>query len=238
MIQGIILDMDGVLIDSHSVHRHAWRKFLVTVGKTVNDHELDFILEGRRREEILRHFLGELPATTIAEYGRLKDKFFEENFGRIKLIHGVRRFLDVLGTLNLKTGIATSASSSRTFGTLHRLKLEKKFTTVVTGDDVLAGKPDPAVYRLASERMNILPQKLLALEDAPCGVEAAKAAGMRCVGVTHNGRADALREAGAECVIPDFVGLSADKLHQLCNSTDAGTPHLLGRYIGTEPRIH
>ena len=237
MIQGIIFDMDGVLIDSHSVHRHAWCRFLETVGKKVSNHDLDFILEGRRREEILRHFLGELPASSIAEYGRLKDKFFEENFGRIKLIPGVRRFLDMLEILNLKTGIATSASSSRTFGTLHRLKLDKRFATVVTGDDVLAGKPDPAVYRLASERMKILPQMLLALEDAPCGVEAAKSAGIRCVGVTHNGRAEALREAGAECVIPDFVGLSVDKLNQLCNSTDAGTLEPLGR-IKARPRTY
>jgi HAD superfamily hydrolase (TIGR01509 family) len=215
MIEGIVFDMDGVLIDSHPIHRRAWRKFLATVGTNVGEEELGFILEGRRREEILRHFLGDLPDSKIAEYGHQKDQFFEEHFGDVRLIPGVRQFLETLEVAGLKAAIATSASSVRTWGTLRRLELDKKFTTVVTGDDVDAGKPDPAVYELASKRMNLIPQKLLVLEDALCGVQAAKSAGMRCVGVSTNGRAEMLRQCGAEFVIPDFLDESIEKLLQL-----------------------
>jgi HAD superfamily hydrolase (TIGR01509 family) len=215
MIEGIVFDMDGVLIDSHPVHRIAWSKFLATIGKSVSDEGLSFILAGRRREEILRHFLGDLPESKIAEYGHQKDLFFEENFQDVKLIPGVSRFLDTLGEAGLRAGIATSASSARTWGTLRRLQLDQKFTAVVTGDDVEAGKPDPAVYKLAAERMNLSPAQLLALEDAPCGIQAAKAAGMRCVGVSTNGRVEMLRQCGAEFVIPDFLDLSIDTLLQL-----------------------
>ena len=97
MIEGIVFDMDGVLIDSHPVHRVAWSKFLATVGKSVSDEGLSFILAGRRREEILRHFLGDLPESKIAEYGHQKDLFFEENFQDVKLIPGVREVLGVAG---------------------------------------------------------------------------------------------------------------------------------------------
>jgi HAD superfamily hydrolase (TIGR01509 family) len=207
--------MDGVLIDSHPVHRQAWRKFLESVGKNVPDEQLDFILEGRRREDILRHFLGDLPASTLVEYGQRKDYFFHENFKEVKPIPGILSFLDMLDAASIARGIATSASSFRTWKTLQLLKWEKKFATVVTGDDVSSGKPDPAMYRLASERMNLLPKHLLALEDAPCGVEAAKSAGILCIGVSSNGRVDALRQAGADFIIPDFVDLGIDKLIQL-----------------------
>ena len=212
MIKGIVFDMDGVLIDSHPVHRIAWRKFLATVGKTVSDEGLSFILAGRRREEILRHFLGDLSESKIAEYGHQKDVFFEEHFQNVRLIPGVLKFLETLEAAGLKSAVATSASSARTCGTLHRLQLRQKFTTIVTGDDVEAGKPDPAVYMLVAQRMNLSPDELLVFEDAPCGVQAAKSAGMRCIGVSTNGRAEMLLQCGAERIVPDFQNLSIEAL--------------------------
>jgi len=218
MIEGLIFDMDGVIIDSHPVHLTAWSKFLATVGKAVSNEELAFILEGRRREDILRHFLGHLPASKIVEYGRQKDQFFHANFQNVKLIPGVCDLLEKAAVLQLQAAIATSASARRTRGTLRRLGLEEKFSVIVTGDDVKAGKPDPEVYKLAAERMNLSTEKLLALEDAPCGVQAAKSAGMKCVGVSTNGRAEVLRRSGAEFVIPDFRNHHIERVLQLCSA--------------------
>lgn len=212
MIRAIVFDMDGVIIDSHPAHRRAWRKFLSITGVQVSDEELDFILEGRRREDILRHFLGDLPTSVIAQYGHRKDQFFEESFDEIKLIPGVREFLQAVSDAGIEAAIATSASSCRTRQTLYRLGLESNFRTVVTADDVAEGKPDPAVYLLASQRLKLSPQDLLVLEDAPCGVLAARAAGIKCVGVSANGRAEALRRCGAQLVIPDFVGVAVNDL--------------------------
>jgi HAD superfamily hydrolase (TIGR01509 family) len=212
MIEGVIFDMDGVLIDSHPVHRVAWRTFLATLGKNVSEDQLDFILEGRRRDEILRFFLGDISEDAIAEYGRRKENFFQQNFQDVKLIPGISEFLEELQHAGMRTGIATSASSYRTLRTLELLGLKTTFATVVTGDEVTEGKPNPEVYRLAAQRMGFCPQQLLAMEDAPSGVQAARSAGIRCIGITSNGRGAALRQAGADCVIPDFVGLSIEKL--------------------------
>jgi HAD superfamily hydrolase (TIGR01509 family) len=212
MLRGVIFDMDGVLIDSHPVHRQAWRRFLATVGKEVREEDLDFILEGRRREDILHYFLGDLPSTTMAEYGQRKDHFFHESFKDIKPTPGILAFIDSLESAGIVLGLATSASSYRTHKTLRMLGMESRFMAVVSGDDVAAGKPDPGVYTLASERMNLPPEDLLVLEDAPCGVRAAKSAGMRCIGISSNGRAEALRQAGADFVIPGFAELSLAKL--------------------------
>jgi len=222
MLKGVIFDMDGVLIDSHPTHRDAWQKFLATIGRTIRSDELDFILEGRRREEILRHFLGDLPDETIAKYGQMKDELFRESFHSVQLFPGMQELLDELKTKGMATGIATSASAGRTWAILRSLKLENAFNAVVTGDDVRFGKPDPAVYTLASERMKQFPEELIALEDAPCGVRAARLAGMRCIGVASNGRTDALLQAGADRVISNFLGLSLEKLFDMWHAIENG----------------
>ena len=65
MLAGVIFDFDGVIVDSHPVHIEAWKAFLDSKGKRVNDDDLSFVREGVKREEILRHFLGELAAEQI-----------------------------------------------------------------------------------------------------------------------------------------------------------------------------
>ena len=115
----------------------------------------------------------------------------------------------------VRLALATSATKPRVLHTLEELGLAHYFETVVTGDDVAVGKPDPAIYRLAAARMNEYPGDLLAVEDAVSGVKAARSAGLRCMGLAHNGRADSLRRAGANPVIEDFRALSFAQLQAL-----------------------
>ena len=77
MLGGVIFDFDGVIVDSHAAHMKAWKAFLLTKGKAFSDAELSFVREGAKREEILRHFLGELTPEQIASYGAEKDKLFQ-----------------------------------------------------------------------------------------------------------------------------------------------------------------
>lgn len=212
MLRGIVFDMDGVIIDSHPAHRAAWKSFLEGLGKTTSDTELDFILDGRKREEILKYFLGELNPKQIAEYGKRKDEILRSHGSGLEPVTGVVEFLDDLAHSGVRMALATSASRRRTCGTLQELGIAHYFETVVTGDEVVAGKPDPAVYRLAADRMQESPDHLLAVEDAVSGVKAARAAGMRCLGVAHNSRGDLLRLAGANPIIEDFRSLSFAKL--------------------------
>ena len=104
--------------------------------------------------------------------------------------------------------LATSATKRRVQGTLKHLRLTQAFRAIVTGDEVDAGKPDPAIYRLAAERLQEPPQCLLAIEDAVSGVKSARAAGLCCMGVASATKAEALQAAGAHPVFPDFRGLS------------------------------
>jgi beta-phosphoglucomutase len=215
MLRGVIFDMDGVIIDSHPAHRMAWKSFLVTLGKSVSDTELDFVLDGRKRTEILRHFLGDLSEDQLRRYGDCKDHFFQKASLELKLIPGAIDLLTRLRDAGIATALATSASESRTANTLGKLRLRDNFVAIVTGDDVAVGKPDPSVYQLAYQRLNIPPHSVVAMEDAVSGIHAARGAGLACVGVASNGRREALRAAGASLVLENLVGLSVARLEGL-----------------------
>jgi beta-phosphoglucomutase len=212
LLRGIVFDMDGVVIDSHPAHRRAWQKFLHAVGRDVTETELDFVLDGRKRDEILCYFLGELKPAQIAQYGALKDEMLQQLGEDLRPLPGIIEFLNSLSPAGIRIALATSAGRRRTCGTLEELGLARYFDAIVTGDEVGKGKPDPAIYRLVAERLNETPESLLVVEDAVSGVKSARAAGMRCLGVASPQRAEALRDAGADPVISDFRSLSLARL--------------------------
>jgi beta-phosphoglucomutase len=214
-VRGVVFDMDGVIIDSHPSHRRAWKEFLETVGVEVSDEELEFILDGRKREDILRHFLGDLSSEKLKEYGSRKDDMLRRLGNGVHPIEGVLEFLADLEEAGLKTAVATSAGRTRTLGTLAGLGISERFDVVITGDDVPAGKPDPLIYRLAAEQLREDPRYLVAFEDAASGVQAATLAGIRCIGVAPSSHAQRLRDAGANRVVPHFGMLSVEDLASL-----------------------
>ncbi len=234
MLQAIIFDMDGVIIDSHPVHREAWQKFLRTLGRHVPETDLDCILEGWRREDILRHFLGDLSEAQIVEYGNRKDEFFQRVGVPIKPVSGLCEFLDHLQRLGIRKAVATSASDKRTRFTLDQLQLTRHFAAIVTAKDVLRGKPDPAIYHLAAQQVGVCPEHVAVIEDSVSGVRAAKSAGMKCLGIASNSRCEVLRQAGADNVIPDFVGLTLECLELLVTPSTANhKSENDGRTVGT-----
>jgi beta-phosphoglucomutase len=217
-LQSVIFDMDGVIIDSHPAHRKAWKDFLLTMRRDVSAQELDFVLDGRKRHEILRHFLGDISDLELEEYGKKKDQFFQRTSLAIKPQPGVLDFIDGLRQHGITLAVATSAGHSRTSSTLRHLGLDQSFCTVVTGDDVREGKPNPSIYRLACERLNALPEVCLAIEDAESGIRAAKGAGIKCVGFAASGYEKVLQVAGADLVISKFENISLAKLENVLNS--------------------
>jgi beta-phosphoglucomutase len=211
-VRGIVFDMDGVIVDSHSAHRRAWKQFLESIGRKATEEELDFILDGRKREEILRYFLGELPPEQIRDYGQRKDEMLQRLGNGAQPIEGVVEFLETLKSAGIRAALATSAGQNRTRGTLSELGITEYFDAVVTGDEVRIGKPNPLIYVLAAGRLQENPENLVAIEDAVSGVKAAIGAGLRCIGIADASRAPRLRLAGAELVVPHFRSLSLSDL--------------------------
>jgi beta-phosphoglucomutase len=155
----------------------------------------------------------------IVEYGHTKEEFFRDEAANVQTIGGLRTFLHDLEGARLALGIASSGSRGRVELLLNRLNLKKHFHVVVTGDEVAKGKPDPAVFLKAAQRLWTDPSDLIAFEDAVSGVKAAKLAGMTCIGIAQPDRASILFDAGASHVVPDFRTLSYSKLQEIFHSS-------------------
>jgi HAD superfamily hydrolase (TIGR01509 family) len=126
---------------------------------------------------------------------------------------GLGRTIERLRAAGLTLAVASSGTGDYVAHVLGALGVAGAFAAVVSGDEVAESKPDPAIYRLAAERLGRPPGACAAVEDAPNGVMAALAAGMRVVAVP-NGRTAGMDFAGAEAVVADL---------------DAAADHLLAR---------
>ncbi len=204
-------------MDSHPVHKRAWRRFLQSVGRDVTEGELEFVVDGHKREDILRYYLGDLSESEIHEHGHRKDVLFAEISEELQLIDGVSDFIASLHAGGIRLAVATSASAKRTDWILRRFGLKDSFHAIVTGNEVTKGKPDPAVYQRACERLNVSASNTLVFEDAVSGIKGALAAGTKCMGIADESRARALYDAGAAYVVPNFNGLSLSRVQQLTN---------------------
>ena len=229
MLKAAIFDMDGVIIDSHPVHKRAWRAFLQSVGREVSDQELEFVLDGRRRDEILNFFLGELDQRQIRDFGEQKNKFFYEIVESVGLMAGFSEFVEELERQAVKLAVATSASRTRTEYILDRFGLRRRFTVVVSGNDVPHSKPDPAIFSGACAQLGESASTAVVFEDAPSGVKGALRAGMKCVGIADGKRADLLYQAGADHVCRDFTLLSACTVHGLFAADRGGAQSATGK---------
>jgi HAD superfamily hydrolase (TIGR01509 family) len=221
----LVFDMDGVLFDSHPVHRTAWRELLRGAGKEVSDVDLEFVLEGATREEILHHFLGPLTPHQAKLYAVQKEAIFRQEEDRVQLIEGLEGFLDVVDSAAIPMAVATSASRMRTSRMLENHRLANRFAAILTGDDVPGGKSSPGIYLRAAELLQARASEVLVLEDAITAVKVVKGIGMKCIGVAEGQRGPGLVLAGADLVIPNFTNLDlADVIGLFQNSAAVPRP--------------
>jgi beta-phosphoglucomutase len=209
-----IFDMDGVLIDSGAHHRRAWRALLAELGAEPADPEHWRLTIGRPSEEAIPLLLGR--RVSGAEARRLarrkRDLYQEQAQAGLEPVPGVRAFLESLARLDVPRAVGTSASRWDAERLLDDLGLLRYFDVVVTSDDVMLGKPDPEVWTQAARRLRIAPSHCVIFEDAVVGIQAARSAGMRAIGVTTAHSERELLAAGAERTIPDFQDLRWNSL--------------------------
>jgi beta-phosphoglucomutase len=209
MTEAVIFDMDGVLIDSGAHHRAAWRALLEELGEEPAHPEHWRLTIGRPSEEAVPLLLGRnVPEHEVWRLARRKrDLYVDLARGGIVTVAGVGRFIADLARSRVPRAVGTSASSFDVGRLLARTGLRRHFDVIVTADDVTLGKPNPEVYLLAATRLRVAPERCIVFEDSLVGVEAARSAGMRAIGITTTHTEDELRQAGAERALADFEGI-------------------------------
>ncbi len=187
MIQAIIFDLDGVIVDTAHYHYLAWKRLANELGieLTLEDNEL---LKGvsriRSLEIILELGNKKLPAGEMEVLANKKNGWFVEYIDQMKpdeIFPGIKQMLAKARALGLKVGLASSSKNAPRV--LQLLKIENDFDAIVDGTMITHTKPDPEIFLLAARRLNLPPSACVVFEDAEAGVEAALAAGMKCVGV-------------------------------------------------------
>lgn len=187
----VLFDLDGVLVDSTAYVERQWRDWAVRRG--LDPEPFLRVCHGRRALETIRMAAPALDAEAeVAQF----PGFVRDEPGHLEAVPGARLLLQGLpGGLWAVVTSGLRASASRRIRDAG-LPIPR---VLVGADDVAVGKPSPEGYLLAAERLEVAPAGCVVIEDAPAGVEAARAAGMRAIGLASTYRADELR--GAHLVI-------------------------------------
>jgi beta-phosphoglucomutase len=215
----VIWDVDGTLVDTAELHFRAWVDLCRDLGYdfTRADFAATF---GRRNPEIIRYLFGDrFDAATIDDLGNRKEELYKAAARRgVSLLPGARELLEGLHAAGFRQAIGSSAPRGNVDLILEMTGSARFFDAISSAEDAQRGKPDPQVFLVAAEKLGVPPRRCVVMEDAVAGVEAAKAGGMRCVGVTFVGHHpdEALRRAGADLIVKTLTDVSVEAVRRLC----------------------
>ena len=212
-IQAVIWDLDGVIIDSADEHRRAWQRLAREEGIVMTDADF-WATFGKRNDDIFALIWGNLPPEKAKELADRKEMYFRELIresaaplpGAIVLMRGLR-----------DAGFAQALASSTPIENIQLISdvlgLKRYLSILVSGETVARGKPAPDIFLKAAAALHMDPIVCLVIEDAVAGVEAAHAAGMRCIAVAGNRDLPGLRKA--ELTVKDLTEVDVERIQLL-----------------------
>lgn len=210
---GVLWDLDGTLVDSAGHHWEAWRDTLAAAGRVVTPRDFAESF-GKRNDEILRELFGEgVRPEWAAAVGDTKEVAYRRLVRErgVVALPGALAWLSRLKRLGWRQALASSAPRPNIDAIFETLAFGRFLDAVVSADEVGAGKPDPAIFLAAAARLGLPPSRCIVVEDAPAGLEGARRAGMRSIGVLseHHG------SLTADLVVPSLEALAADAFERL-----------------------
>lgn len=183
--RAVLWDLDGTILDSREGHWISWRAYTEGLGKPVSR---EFFVDtfGFRNEIILRlHFGEHLTDEEVIRMSTEKETLYRNVMlqGKIEALPGVRDWLATFRADGWRQALGSMAPHDNIAVTLDALGIRNYFDAIVGSEDVPRGKPDPAVFLLAAQKVGVPPERCVVIEDTPQGVEAAHRAGMKRIAV-------------------------------------------------------
>lgn len=212
---GVIFDMDGVLVDSNTVHFETFQMMAQMLGTTFSA-ELWSRTIGMHNNAIFPLWLGEgLSPEKVAELAAQKEAMYREHAAKVlKPVTGAKALVEALhADGGFKLAVGSSGPRENVALAIKLLNIAHCFDAVVTGHDVSRGKPDPEIFLKAGAQIGVEASKCLVIEDAPQGIRAALAAKMRVVGLTTSKTADEL--GAATMVVDSLTELGPDRVRKI-----------------------
>ena len=187
MIKGFLFDLDGVIVDTAVFHFQAWRRLAQKLGGdfTVEQNEQ---LKGVSRVDSLKKIIAWTDATvddqTFIDLMELKNECYLElvvQLGPKDALPGALEFIRHAHAKGILIGLGSASKNAPMV--LDKLGITALFTTIIDGNNVVNGKPDPEVFLKGADGLDLKPAECLVFEDSIAGVQAAKAGGFNCVGI-------------------------------------------------------
>ncbi len=223
MIEAVIFDLDGVLTDTAVYHYQSWKAIAAKFNYDLTEEDNEK-LKGVSRADSLTLILKWATARDEKSYllwdasisnSQISDLLIEKNEHYLKLINelsekdilpGVMDFLELLSQNNCALAVGSSSKNARFI--LDKLGLISKFSAIIDGNGVKNTKPDPEVFLNAAAELKVNPKNCLVIEDAPSGIKAAKAAGMKVIGIGKD-----LLEA--DYCLPNLEGITWSQIQDI-----------------------
>jgi beta-phosphoglucomutase-like phosphatase (HAD superfamily) len=217
VIEAVIFDMDGLIIDSEPLWREAEIEIFATAGIALDDERCRETL-GLRIDQVVDHWYRKYPWS-----GPSRDEIADQVIHRmIALIYergrpkdGLAHALSFFQGKQLKLALASSSLYKVILAVIEKLKLAEVFEVIYSAEEEVYGKPHPGVYLSTAHKLGCLPQQCVALEDSLNGVIAAKAALMRCIAIPEDFPSYSHKFAIADVVVGSLVDIGDEMWHGL-----------------------
>ncbi len=204
----LLFDIDGTLADTDPLHIRAFNQMLSTFGQGISADEYFSRVMGFSNAAIMRDFF---PDKTVGEHKRLADEKEAafRDLARYELhpVSGLMDLLDWADAQGIIMAAVTNAPAANADLILNGLGVRHRFRTIVIGDELPRGKPDPMPYLVAGERLGVEMAHCVAFEDSRSGVCSASAAGTYAIGMLSSLPEDELMKVGARFGIKDFTDI-------------------------------
>ncbi len=183
-IEGIIFDMDGVIVDNHRFHFRAWMEFASKYKFELNDEIYRNDFNGKTNADLFRMIFGKITEEEILAYSLEKEVNYQKLYAsEIKPHTGLVEFLKDLKSKNYRIALGTSAPTTNVDFTMNALGMRDYFDVIIDGSQVSKGKPDPEVYLKCAKSLGLHPNHCVVFEDSLAGLQSGKNAGCSIIGV-------------------------------------------------------
>jgi beta-phosphoglucomutase family hydrolase len=216
-VTACLFDLDGVLTDTASVHRAAWRQvFEEETGRPFTDQDYEQYVDGKPREDGVRDYLRTLGSepeeATVARVATRKNDLLQERIAQdgVTVFEGSRRYLEACRDHGVRRAVVSSSANTALVLDVTGLAalVELRVDGVTAKAQRLAGKPSPDTFLAGARGLGLEAAQCAVFEDALAGVEAGRAGEFGLVvGVDRVGHAQALKEHGADVVVADLAEL-------------------------------
>lgn len=214
----VIWDMDGTLVDTAELHFRAWCDLARELGKPFTRADFAGTFGWRNPEIIPKLFGPGYSEGDLAELGGRKEDLYRAAARHgVDLLPGARALLEGLYSAGFRQAIGSSAPRANLDLILELTGAAPFFGAVVAMEDTARGKPDPEVFLTAANKLGASPARCLVMEDAPVGVQAARAGAMKCIAVSFVGHHPeaSLAAAGADLVVNSLEQVSVETVRRI-----------------------